>query len=74
MPYFDNIHRFLPALTRREGYEVVLIDVVDRERGAGDSKYTNWGRLKVGIADMLGVWWLIHRRKRPNVLGEGFDL
>lgn len=73
LPYFDNLHRFLPALTRREGYEVVLIDVEDRARGAGDSKYTNWGRLKVGIADMLGVWWLIRRRKLPQILGEGFD-
>ncbi|MEL6584834.1 MAG: glycosyltransferase family 2 protein, partial [Pseudomonadota bacterium] len=74
LPYFDNIHRFLPALTRREGFRVELMDVEDRERGAGDSKYTNWGRLKVGITDLFGVWWLIRRRKRPTILGEGFDL
>jgi glycosyltransferase involved in cell wall biosynthesis len=61
LPYFDNMHRFLIALTLREGYQVRLIDVKDRPRGHGRSKYTNWGRLMVGIPDLLGVAWLMRR-------------
>jgi glycosyltransferase involved in cell wall biosynthesis len=61
MPYFDNMHRFFIALAIREGYTVRLIDVRDRPRAHGVSKYTNWGRLKVGIADLLGMAWLNRR-------------
>jgi dolichol-phosphate mannosyltransferase len=61
LPYFDNMHRFLIALTMREGYQVKLIDVKDRPRAHGTSKYTNWGRLMVGIPDLLGVAWLMRR-------------
>jgi dolichol-phosphate mannosyltransferase len=45
----------------REGYRVELIDVKDRLRAHGTSKYTNWGRLMVGIPDLLGVAWLMRR-------------
>ena len=65
LPYFDNMHRFLIALTLREGYEAKLIDVRDRPRAHGKSKYTNWGRLVVGIPDLFGVAWLM-RRFRGN--------
>ncbi len=65
LPYFDSMHRFLIALTLREGYEVKLIDVRDRPRAHGTSKYTNWGRLMVGIPDLFGVAWLM-RRFRGN--------
>ncbi|MBV9991562.1 MAG: glycosyltransferase family 2 protein [Alphaproteobacteria bacterium] len=61
LPYFDNMHRFLIALTLREGYEVELIDVKDRLRTHGTSKYTNWGRLMVGIPDLFGMAWLMRR-------------
>jgi len=61
LPYFDNMHRFLIALTLREGYEVKLIDVKDRLRAHGTSKYTNWGRLVVSIPDLFGVAWLMRR-------------
>ncbi|HWA88943.1 MAG TPA: glycosyltransferase family 2 protein [Rhizomicrobium sp.] len=61
LPYFDNMHRFLIALTLREGYQVKLIDVKDRPRAHGTSKYTNWGRLMVGIPDLVGVAWLMRR-------------
>lgn len=61
MPYFDNMHRFFIALAIREGYAVRLVDVRDRPRAHGVSKYTNWGRLKVGIADLLGTAWLGRR-------------
>lgn len=61
LPYFDNMHRFLIALVLREGYRVELIDVRDRPRAHGKSKYTNWGRLLVGIPDLFGVAWLMRR-------------
>ncbi len=64
LPYFDGLHRFLPALVRREGFEIGYVDVVDRPRGHGVSNYGFWDRLWVGILDLAGVWWLIRRRKR----------
>ena len=63
LPYFDNMHRFLIALTLREGYQIRLIDVKDRLRAHGTSKYTNWGRLMVGIPDLFGMAWLMRRFK-----------
>ena len=64
LPYFDGLHRFLPALVRREGYEIGYVDVVDRQRGHGVSNYGMWDRLWVGILDLFGVWWLVRRKKR----------
>jgi dolichol-phosphate mannosyltransferase len=63
LPVFDGLHRFLPALVRREGYAVVQVDVIDRDRRHGVSKYGLWDRLWVGLMDLIGVWWLIRRRK-----------
>jgi len=65
LPYFDGLHRFLPALVRREGYEIVYVDVVDRPRHSGVSNYGFFDRLWIGILDLAGVWWLI-RRKNPT--------
>lgn len=68
LPYFDHWHRFLPALVVREGYELRFIDVVDRPRRFGQSKYGIFDRALVGILDLIGVWWLRKRRKViPNV-------
>lgn len=64
LPYFDGLHRFLPALVRREGFDIGYVDVVDRPRRHGVSNYGLWDRLWVGILDLAGVWWLIRRRKR----------
>jgi dolichol-phosphate mannosyltransferase len=65
MPYFDGPHRFLPALVRREGYEIAYVDVIDRPRHSGVSNYGFFDRLWIGIMDIAGVWWLI-RRKKPT--------
>jgi glycosyltransferase involved in cell wall biosynthesis len=64
LPYFDGLHRFLPALVRREGYDIGYVDVIDRPRRSGRSNYGMWDRLWIGILDLLGVWWLIRRRRR----------
>jgi dolichol-phosphate mannosyltransferase len=71
LPYFDGLHRFLPALVKRDGYETGYIDVIDRPRHAGVSNYGLWDRLWVGILDLAGVWWLIRRKKRvPEILED----
>jgi dolichol-phosphate mannosyltransferase len=64
LPYFDGLHRFLPALVRREGYEIGYVDVIDRPRRHGISNYGFWDRLWIGMLDLAGVWWLIRRRRR----------
>jgi dolichol-phosphate mannosyltransferase len=64
LPYFDGLHRFLPALIRREGYDIGYVDVVDRSRRHGTSNYGFFDRLWIGILDLAGVWWLIRRKKR----------
>jgi glycosyltransferase involved in cell wall biosynthesis len=63
LPYFDALHRFMPALMKREGYDVVHLDVRDRPRLTGVSNYGFFDRLWVGIIDLAGVRWLIRRRK-----------
>lgn len=65
LPYFDGWHRYLPALVLREGYDIAVVDVVDRHRRHGVSKYGIFDRALVGILDLCGVWWL--RRRRKNV-------
>ena len=72
LPYFDALHRFMPALVAREGFAVVHGDVVDRPRFTGRSNYGLFDRLWVGILDLAGVWWLIRRRRRvPQVVQGG---
>src|SRR5882672_4321315 len=70
LPYFDGLHRFLPALIRRDGFDVVYVDVVDRNRRHGVSNYGMWDRLWIGILDLAGVWWLVRRRKRVPQVSE----
>ncbi|MCJ2052757.1 glycosyltransferase family 2 protein [Methylobacterium sp. J-070] len=65
LPYFDALHRFMPALVVREGFSVVHHDVIDRPRLTGVSNYGLFDRLWVGLLDLAGVWWLI-RRKRAD--------
>ena len=61
LPYFDNMHRFFPALARRHGYGVREIMVNDRPRVHGLSKYGFFDRAAVSLLDLIGVYWLIRR-------------
>lgn len=70
MPYFDGLHRFLPALMRREGYDIAYVDVIDRPRHSGVSNYGFFDRLWIGIMDLFGVWWLIRRKKPTPIATE----
>ena len=70
LPFFNHIHRYLPALMLREGWTIVLVDVNHRNRTMGESKYGNWGRLKAGILDLCGVMWLIYRKRKLTDIYE----
>jgi glycosyltransferase involved in cell wall biosynthesis len=70
LPYFDHMHRYLPALMLREGYAVAFEDVGHRARTSGASKYTNLGRLAVSASDLMGVMWLRRRSRSPEGVEE----
>jgi dolichol-phosphate mannosyltransferase len=67
LPYFDHMHRFLPALVLRAGGEVISVPVNHRPRNQGQSKYGTLDRLAAGIVDLLGVMWLKKRAKLPVI-------
>lgn len=70
LPYFDHMHRYLPALMIREGFQNRYLDVGHRHRESGRSKYTNLGRLVASLSDLLGVMWLKTRSRRPGEVRE----
>lgn len=70
LPYFDHMHRFLPALVKREGRRIAFLTVNHRPRRAGRSHYGLWGRLGNAITDLLGVVWLMRRRRLPGEIRE----
>jgi dolichol-phosphate mannosyltransferase len=72
LPYFDHMHRFLPALIQRQGGRVLSVPVNHRSRTRGRSKYGIHNRLWVGIVDLIGVAWLLRRERRPTAVLEEF--
>ena len=70
LPYFNHMHRFMSALVLRESGKVLEYNVNHRERTIGLSNYTNFGRLLVGIFDILGVMWLIKRSPKDFIFEE----
>lgn len=70
LPYFQTMHRFLPALFQGDGWRVAHVDVIDRPRVHGKSNYGIFDRLAVSIPDLFGVWWLIRRRRRNPLRAE----
>jgi dolichol-phosphate mannosyltransferase len=70
LPYFDHMHRYLPALMLAEGFEVEERAVKHRARKHGRSNYTNFGRLADAASDLRGVMWLRRRRKSPGGVDE----
>lgn len=70
LPYFDHMHRFIPALIKRLGGDVLVVQVNHRDRQHGTSNYTMMSRLWVGIIDMIGVLWLQKRTKIAHVVCE----
>jgi dolichol-phosphate mannosyltransferase len=70
LPYFDHMHRFLPALVLREGGVVRSVPVNHRPRQRGTSNYGVFDRLGVGITDLVGVIWLRRRSARPVLIED----
>lgn len=70
LPFFDHLHRFMPAMMLREGWEVRFVDVSHRPREFGRSNYSNLNRTLVGLVDLVGVLWLIKRRSPLNEKGD----
>jgi glycosyltransferase involved in cell wall biosynthesis len=70
LPYFDHMHRYMPALMRREGFAVEFMDVNHRARAKGRSNYTNLGRLAAALTDLWGVMWLNSRAASPGAADE----
>jgi len=68
LPYFDHMHRFLPALVLRAGGEVVSVPVNHRPRERGVSNYGTLDRLAVGLVDLFGVLWLKKRARLPEII------
>jgi glycosyltransferase involved in cell wall biosynthesis len=66
LPYFDHMHRYLPALFARDGWQIAHVDVTHRPRGGGRSHYSNLQRGIVGVFDLMGVAWLLRRRKKAQ--------
>jgi glycosyltransferase involved in cell wall biosynthesis len=70
LPYFDHMHRYLPALMQSDGFSVEERPVGHRARRHGRSNYTNFGRLADAMSDLRGVMWLRKRRKSPGGIDE----
>ena len=73
LPFFDHMHRYLPALVQRQGYKIQVHEVNHRHRQAGTSKYGFHNRLWVGIIDIFGVMWLLRRCKNTQIVNENKD-
>ena len=71
LPVFEGMHRFLPPLFRLYGHPLELQPIAHRPRFGGASKYSNWRRALVGVADLLGVLWLRKRTGLSDVAGDG---
>ena len=68
LPYFDHMHRYLPAVFARDGWAVLHQDVRHAPRHAGQSNYANLGRALVGVYDLVGVMWLLRRGKKARAV------
>jgi len=59
---FKGMHRFIPALVKAAGYQLVEVPVNHRPRRFGQSKYGLGNRALRATMDMFGVRWLLSRR------------
>ena len=59
---FKGMHRFIPALVKGAGYQLVEIPVNHRARKFGTSKYGLGNRAVRATVDMFGVRWLLSRQ------------
>ena len=62
-PFFNGIHRFLPALFKGFGHKTTFYNVDHRERKFGYSKYGTLDRLFRGVRDIFVVLKIIKNKK-----------
>lgn len=67
LPFFDGMHRFLPALMMLEEGRFKEIPVRHFPRTAGVSKYHLWNRLKGPFLDCFAYRWMKKRYIRYTV-------
>ena len=70
LPFFNGLHRFMPALFKLYGYPLIMTPVNDRPRLVGVSKSDILGRGVKGLFDILGVLWLKRRTPKPAKVQE----
>jgi glycosyltransferase involved in cell wall biosynthesis len=67
---FKGMHRFIPALIKDAGYQLVEIPVNHRPRRFGETKYGLGNRAVRATIDMFGVRWLLSRRLNYKIREE----
>ena len=68
LPYFNHMHRYLPALFKAYRWDILHVDVSHAARSSGQSNYSNLQRAVVGAIDLFGVMWLVRRAKRAQIV------
>ena len=61
IPFFDGMHRFIPALLQLQGCKIKQIPVNHFERFAGTAKYHLWNRIKKPFFDTFAFRWMKSR-------------
>lgn len=67
LPWFNGMHRFLPALVLLEGGHTKQIPVRHSPRIAGESKYHLWNRLVSPFVDCFAYRWMQKRYIRFRI-------
>ena len=70
---FGEMHRFIPAVLKIQGFTVAEIEVVHHPRKFGETKYT-WTRVVKGFLDMISVWFWKKYANRPLHLFGGLGI
>ncbi|MFT4756112.1 MAG: dolichol-phosphate mannosyltransferase [Vicingaceae bacterium] len=71
IPFFDGMHRFIPALIQLQGGKVKQIPVTHYPRFAGTAKYHLWNRIKKPFFDTFAFRWMRSRYIRYEIKNEG---
>jgi len=67
IPFFDGMHRFIPALVQLQGGKVKQIPVQHFPRYAGTAKYHLMNRIKKPFFDTLAFRWMRSRYIRYSI-------
>ena len=71
IPFFNGMHRFLPALVQVGGGKVKEVPVRHFKRLAGKSNFHLWNRLLGPAVDLIAFAWMRKRTIRYEITGRG---